>query len=128
MGEGGGQAAPSRLLEALDVFSGLPSGVRWLLIVLICFPAANFILMLTSGIGMEESWQSGDWAICGDAVLVRYFWLSWLVFLPAVPAIYLRKLRWPVVGLLIAWTCANYILPVWLIPVIEASCGPRPWL
>jgi hypothetical protein len=129
MNEGEAHASSqNRILRLLNSFPKLPSGIAWLLMVLICFPAANFILMLTSGVEMEANWQSGDWATCGDMVLVRYFWLSWLVFLPVILAARMPRLRWPVIGLLIAWTFANFILPAWFLAVIEMSCGPRPWL
>jgi hypothetical protein len=121
-------SSESRILRLLNSFPKFPSGVAWLLIILLCFPAANFILMITSGIEMEQGWQSGEWKLCGDAVLVRYFWLSWLVFLPVIPAVKVRRLRWPAMGLLTIWTFANFALPAWFMPIIEISCGPRPWL
>lgn len=126
--EGAQTGSDSRFLRVLNCMDVVPPALRWLLVVLICFPAANFILMLTSGVAMEAHWQSGTWAGCGDAVLVRYFWLSWLIFLPVIPAVRMPKLRGPVIGLLVIWSFANFVLPYWYIGVIEWSCGPIPWL
>ena len=122
------QTSSSRILRVLNCLDVLPPALKWLLVVVVCFPAPNFILMLMTGVGMEQGWQSGDWATCGDAALVRYFWASWLIFLPVIPAVKLEKLRWPVMALLIVWTFANFLLPHWFVHVAEWSCGPRPWL